>query len=458
MNRLMLPAAAVAAAAAIVTAGCASAGASGPGSLDGAAAIVPANAVAFVAASTDLSSSEWHGVGKQFMTQFKSLAPALGGEIDVAVLPSKDIVGFTQPQDSAKLTALATKQGAQTRVIGGWTAIAKTGAALDTVSSATSHLADNNLFVEAMSRLPSGALVRAYANAQEAQTLLSSIPGQLETSMAPAGVHYRVVKSSQSLSRVAVGTTGFRWVAAALTSTSDGLKLEAFARTGGLTATSAPRYIVHPTAPYASVLVDEIPSGVLAVVDLQVSSGMFENMGTLPAPLVKFFGVKNATSLPNQLDTLLGGETAIYVKPSLPIPEVTLVTQPTDTVAASQALDAILAELPSKSMFSGVKLYRKTMGGQFVVSTTQQGLSDFSGGTGPRLSADPSFLAAKAQSGMGATTTGFVYANVKDALPLLSLAGVKLPAGLPSFGTFMAYGGQTDTESSLTAFLGVSTS
>jgi hypothetical protein len=57
---------------------------------------------------------------------------------------------------------------------------------------------------------------------------------------------------------------------------------------------------------------------------------------------------------------------------------------------------------------------------------------------------------------MGATTTGFAYAKVKDALPLLALAGVKLPAGLPSFGTFLAYGGLTDTEASLTAFLGVS--
>jgi hypothetical protein len=456
MNRLISPAAAVAAAAAIVTAGCASAGASGPGSLDGAAAIVPANAVAFVAASTDLGSSQWHGVGKQFMTKFKNLAPALGGELDVAVLPSKEIVGFTQPQDSAKLAALAKKYGMQTRLIGGWTAVAKTGAALDAVASATSHLVDNNLFTEAMNRLPSGALVRAYANGAEAQTLIASIPGQLETSIAPAGAHYRVIKKKQQLSRVTVGTTDFRWVAASVTSTSDGLKLEAFMRTGGLTAASAPRYIVHPTAPYASALVDEIPSGALAVVDFKVSGGMFENLGALPAPLAKFLGAKNAAALPNQLDTLLGGETAIYVRPSL-LPEVTLVTNPTDTVAASQALDAILAELPSKSMLSGVKLYRKTMGGQFVVSTTQQGLADFSGG-GARLSADPSFLAAKAQSGMGDTTTGFVYANVKDALPLLELAGIKLPAGLPSFGTFMAYGGLTDTEASLTAFLGVSTS
>jgi hypothetical protein len=328
---------------------------------------------------------------------------------------------------------------------------------LDTVANAASHLVDNSLFTEAMNRLPSGALVRAYANGQEARTLIASIPGQLETSVAPAGVHYRVIKQGQRLTRVTVGTTDFRWVAAAVTSTSDGLKLEAFARTGGLTAAGAPRYIMHPAAPYASVLVDEIPSGALAVIDLKVTGGMFENLGALPAPLVKFFGAANAAALPNQLDTLLGGETAIYVRPSLPMPEVTLVTNPADTVAASQALDAILAELPAKSMFSGVKLYRKTMGGQFVVSTTQQGLVDFSGG-GARLSADPSFVAAKTQSGMGATTTGFVYANVKDALPLLTLAGVKLPTGLPSLGTFMAYGGLTSTEASLTAFLGVSTS
>jgi hypothetical protein len=424
MNRLISPAAAVAAAAAIVTAGCASAGASGPGSLDGAAAIAPANTVAFVAASTDLSSSQWHGIGKQFMTQFKSLAPAFGGELDVAVLPSKAIVGFTQPQDSSKLAALAKRYGVQTRVIGGWTAIAKTSTALDTVANATSHLADNNLFTEAMNRLPSDALVRAYANGQEAQTLIASIP-RLE----------------------AAGTTDVRWGAAALTSTSDGLKLEAFARTAAGTA----------TVPYASTLVDEIPSGALAAVDFLVSSGMFAHPGALPAPLAKFLGAANAAALPNQLGALLGGETAIYVRPSLPIPEVTLVTQPADTAAASQALDQILAELPSKSMFSGVKLYRKTVGGQFVVSTTQQGLADFSG-SGPRLSADPSFVAAETQSGMGATTTGFVYANVKDALPLLSLAGVKLPAGLPSLRTFMAYGGQTDSESSLTAFLGVATS
>jgi len=456
MSRLIVPAAAVAAAAAIVTAGCASAGASGPGSLDGAAAIAPANAVAFVAASADLGSSRWHGLGKRFLTQFQSLAPAFGHEIDVAVLPSKELVAFTQPQDAAKLAALATKHGAKTRAIGGWTAIAKTDAALDTVANATSHLADNAFFAEAMNRLPSAALVRAYANGQEAQQLLSSIPGALQTTNAPAHVHYRL-RSQKPTTRFNVATLNFRWVAADVTSTSDGLKVEAFTRANGLTAAGAPRYIVHPTPPYVPALLDEIPSGALAVVDFQVTQGTFENLRQLPEPLVTLFGAQNATALPLQLDTLLGGETAIYVRPSLPVPEVTLVTQPTDTASASSTLDALLAELPSTSRFSGLKLYRTTLGGQFVVSTTQRGLDDFRGG-GAKLSADPSFLAAKKQSGMGAATTGFIYANLKDALPLLALAGIELPAGLPSLGTFMAYGGQTSTESSLTAFLGVSAS
>jgi hypothetical protein len=439
-----------------VTAGCASAGASGPGSLDGAAAIAPANAVAFVAVSADLGSSRWHGLGKQFLTKFQSLAPAFGDEVDVAVLPGKQVVAFTQPKDAAKLATLATKHGAKTRVLGGWTAIAKTAAALDTVANATSHLADNALFAEAMNRLPSDALVRAYANGQEARQLLASIPGALETTFAPAHVRYRL--SNEPSARFNVATMNFHWVAAAVTSTSDGLKVEAFTRTAGLTAPGAPRYIVHPAPPYVPALVDEIPSGALAVLDFQVTPGTFENLDQLPAALTQFFGTQNANALPLQLDTLLGGETAIYVRPALPIPEVTLVTQPTDTATASTTLDTLLAELPSTSMFSGFKLYRTTIGGQFVVSTTQQGLDAFRGG-GAKLSADPSFLAAKKQSGMGdTTTTGFVYANVKAALPLLALAGVKIPAGLPSLGTFMAYGGQTATESSFTAFLGVTSS
>jgi len=59
------------------------------------------------------------------------------------------------------------------------------------------------------------------------------------------------------------------------------------------------------------------------------------------------------------------------------------------------------------------------------------------------------------QAGMGEDSTGFVYANVKDALPLLQLAGVKLPAGVSGVSTFFAYGDAATNESTFTAFLGV---
>ena len=283
MSRLMVPAAAVAAAAAIVTAGCASAGASGPGSLDGAAAIAPANAVAFVAASTDLGSSRWHGIGKRFMTQFQSLAPAFGTEIDVAVLPTKEVVAFTQPQDGAKLAALATKHGEKTRVIGGWTAIAKTDAALGTVANATAHLADSSVRrgdEPAAERRP-----RARVRERAGGTATDRVDPRRARDVTRTGSRALPLEHKNP-AKVNVATINFRWVAAAVTSTSDGLKVEVFTRTNGLTAAGAPRYIVHPTPPYVPALLDEIPSGALAVVDLQATQGMFENLQQLPAPLV----------------------------------------------------------------------------------------------------------------------------------------------------------------------------
>src|SRR5690349_19846624 len=97
------PIAALAAALAIFTAGCASAGATGPGSNDGAAQIVPANAVAFVAASAHVSSSAWHGLGafalKHANDWTAELQGVAGDEVDVAVLSGDKTVAFVRPTD-----------------------------------------------------------------------------------------------------------------------------------------------------------------------------------------------------------------------------------------------------------------------------------------------------------------------------------------------------------------------
>src|SRR5437867_11366353 len=121
---------------AIATAGCASAGAGGPGAAKGAATVVPANAVGFVAASTDLSAAAWHGLGEVVLKQVpawsKELAPVVGDEVDVAVLPGDKAVAFVQPTDESKLAALATANGAKVRKIGDWTAVAHDAKTLDT--------------------------------------------------------------------------------------------------------------------------------------------------------------------------------------------------------------------------------------------------------------------------------------------------------------------------------------
>ena len=88
--------------------------------------------------------------------------------------------------------------------LGDWTAVARDDATLDMVANAKTHLADNARFVEAMGRLPGGALVRAYANGDAGGTLLASIPGQLESRLIPQGARYRLRPDRPGL-RTAVG-------------------------------------------------------------------------------------------------------------------------------------------------------------------------------------------------------------------------------------------------------------
>lgn len=453
MSRCVIPAAAVAAAATILTAGCASAGASGPGALDGAAALVPANVVSFVAASTDLTSSEWDGLAKPFLQDVQEYQPALGGEVDIAELPGKQVVFLTQPSDAQKLDALAAKKGEQTRKIGDWTAVAKTSVALDTVANATTHLASSAAFTAAMAKLPDKALIRAYANGDTAADLLFAIPGAMQSTSAPGGIPFRQGKSRQ-VGGQNVAMTAIDWLSAAVTSESGGLRTQAFVKTGGLIAPGPPRFIVRPMTPYRSSLVDEIPSGALFVADFQAPPAMFEWNG-VPKPLQQLLGTKLKTILATELDQIFGGETAVFVTPGAPIPTITIVTQPpTDTVSAAQALDTILKAVPDSSPLHGMKLAQATIGGQFVISTSQAGIDAFRGG-GAKLSNDSTFNDAAKQAGMGVDSTGFVYANAKDALPLLELAGVKVPAGLPNLTTFFAYGGAAKDESTFSAFLGV---
>ena len=505
--RVMISAAAVAAATVLTAAGCGGAGGA-PGSgagLGAGASVVPANTVAFVALDTDVSSGQWQAVDQllqkfpahdQLLTQLQKsfeqktslswnddVKPALGSELDVAVLPGASasdkpqLVVLTQPADASKFSALLAKLkagsngGGYSRQIGGWTVASDTTAALDAVQSATATLAADNTYQDANAHLAGDSLARAYANGTEAQQLLGSLPGQSQvTQTTPTNRRARLGNATGP----AVAPQSFQWGAADVVAVDGGLKVEAFARSAAPVAAILQQSTdaQTPIQPYTAHLVDEIPAGALFVADFQVAQGEFElsDPAKLPKPIQQL--LQAAPQLSGQLDSILGGETAIYVRPSLPVPEVTLVTQPADTQAAVDALDSIVAALkaaapgatgPLGALLANVQVYHALLGGELVVSTSQQGIDDFRS-AGPRLSADPVFTGAMQAADVPQQTTGFVYVNLEATLPLVegiaALAGVTLPpalqgSGLKPLQTLTAFADRTRDESSFTVFLAV---
>ena len=347
-------------------------------------------------------------------------------------------MALVQPADAAKLDALLEKIGAasgKTYVsaqVGGWTAVAGTQAALDAVTGATTHLSDSNTYQDATAKLSGDALASVYANGTEAQQLLGSLGKTLPSASSGAQV---------------------QWVSADVVAVSNGLKVDGFVRTQGGAA---------PAQPYASALVSKIPSGALAVADFN---------GTTAAAAAAKATAKGPLAT---LGATLGGETALYLSPGDPIPSVTLVTQPADPQAAADALDKAIAGLGSAAgsgtgassgldlgaILANIHLYHAIDGGTLIASTSQQAIADFQGG-GQKLADDGTFKDATSAASMPAETNGFVYVNLKDALPLVEglvgMMGTTLPAGiqgnLAPLNTATAYATASGDEASFTVFV-----
>jgi Protein of unknown function (DUF3352) len=431
--------------------------------LGGGATVAPGDTVAFVAIDSNLGSAQWQALDgllaklspnddlvaklQQSFEQKTGLSwtgdvrPALGPEVDVAVLPGASdgkpqVVLLTRPADQEKLDALLprlARSGGPAPVsaqVSGWTAVSESRAALDAVSAATARLAGDALYREASAKLPSEALATAYANGAAARQLVSALGGS------PAGAGGHVV-----------------WAAADAVASGGGLRVDGFVRRD-----------VTGREPYAPALVDRIPSGALLVADFQAeqdaSSGPVPS-SPLGSALLQFRGT-------------LGGETALYVTPGSPLPAVTLVTNPSDPAAVLPALENVLAAAGSAaagataggldlgSLLGAIQLSSEQVGSELVVSTSRQAIDAFTG-SGAKLVDDAAFNEAQTASGMPARTTGFVYANLGAALPaiqgLLTLAGGSSATGgldLSTLRTFTAYGsGESGGVSEFTVFLEV---
>lgn len=468
-------------------AGCGGSGGGATGGADG-ASVAPASAAVFVNIDTDLSSDQWQTVDslldkfpakdrllsevrKSFERDAKvswknDVKPALGDEIDVVFLnvdAGAKVVALMQPGDEGKFDTLVRKLNASedpgnemvTGEFQDWKVIADKRADIDAYKRAASgsKLADDADFQDAMDALDDEALVKVYLDTPQLVRKLSAMAPALDASKTTA----------KTLAKL--GPAG-----AELAAHDDGVELSGrLALTGKL-----------PTSDYRARFVEDVPAGALLYLSFRnrsASANLRSQLGPALQAMPQLAPVFGAVT---KLLPLFANENALYVLPGFPIPEVTLLTQPKSPARGTAAITRLIASLrpllgpvpvrstsldgvPAKEIPLGrVSLFYGAVGPRVFLSTSRRVVSEL-GSNGQKLADDATFKEAMDTAGMPSTTAGFLYVNLKDAIPLAEslaqLGGVQLPPDIDTnirhLRTFLAFGSAKAREARFTAFLGV---
>lgn len=456
---------------AILAAGCGGAG--GSSTSDG-AGLVPGDALAYVAVNTDLGSGQLKSarsvidkfpIKDKVLAQIRSalakqgvdldaLKTSMGPELDLAVLKvngTTSVVGLTQPKDEKAFEAQLAKGNPAPvhATIAGWTVFSDKQAALDAVRNRKANLADDAGYQAALKTVPgvADAVATAYLSSAGAQTAGGSL-------------------GSASGSPGTFGSLGgdTTWAAAALTSQDGAFKLAVHAKTK-----------TGSTAPSGAGLADEIPSGsIVAFSATGGGRGIPASFRRQLAPLSQQLGV----DLQSLVDALSGPVIA-YVRPGVPIPEVTVAAEPDHPEDAVKAIGGLLAKFArgaakpvptqvdggtlNKLDLGSIALYYGVSGGKLVVTDSANALAELKGSVG-RLSGDGVFKDAKDAAGMADNGQGFLFVDLKDAVPALEgfaqLANQKIPpnvdANLKPLRSLLVFGSRDGDVQSLVAYLATS--
>jgi hypothetical protein len=410
----------------------------GGGSVPSGADYIPGTAKGFIAAATDTTGDQWktadgllkkfpgrkqliamieQGLAKQKLDYETDIKPALGPETDVGILTFQGSTGnaliAAQPADESKFTVLLGKVASNdkskplTKKVGDWTLASDTQAALDAGASAHNgtSLADNATFKEAMGDLPDSALVKLWFDGAALTGLATKRTGGTGT----------VPGFGRLLS-----------LAASLSAESDGVSLR--------TAVKSTQAL--PVKNYSSKLVDEVPAGALAYLSVSGLDKAINGLANIPAVKTQLASIEKqlGVTLP-ELASLFAGEAAFYVRPGVPLPEVTLVLKQADEAAARTLADKIFLRLAPgiggqivSTTVAGVpvkqirtqqfSIYYAIFNGELVVTDSTTGISGLKD-TGSKLSDDSLFKDAKSAAGMPDSNAGFLYVNLKDTIPII---------------------------------------
>jgi hypothetical protein len=455
----------------LLAAGCG--GATNAGSGGSGARLVSPNALAFISVDSDLGSSQWKQIdtlskkfpGRDLLLQkfdhelakngvdFKNdVKPALGPEFDFAFVPgatAKDVavVGLTKPDDAGKFKDLVKKLDASKtsgkpsvyREVDGWYVIGETQAQIDrALKSGDKSLSDEPAYNDALGTLPSDALAKAYVNGAQLAKLV-----------------HEYAQRSKGLAATTAGLDHLDFVSAALSAESDGLRMH-----GALQGSGAGD--LAGSGDYASKLIDEVPSDALAFLTFRTAQGIGSALQSAEAPLEYALGVSV-----DELLQLFANETALYVRPGALIPEITLLLQPKNTDTALATLDKLATRI---ARATGGTLKRRTQrtidfgqfavhygakGDKVVVTSAPGGVAQV-GNSSEKLTDSADFKEAKSAAGLPDSNGGYVYLDLKDAIPLIEgfagIAGSNLPSTvtenlrpLRSFLAWSAGSGDTRT-------------
>ena len=357
--------------------------------------IVPAGATAYVEVDASLDSGQWRNV-QSLLDRFPSrpqlldklneqlqkkqlsweddVDPALGDVVAAVWLGSpkaiKDVVVLTQPDDAAKLQSLVVeleRAEGETYVVSevdGWTVIAEEQSAIDAFKSGSGSLADDDAFESALQQLPAERIALAW------------VRGEVLAKQAP---------------QLKLG-----WLAAALEARDDGAAATIVTKLADAGAGKS----------YDSALVDRAPADALAFASfdgetLHEAASSLGGLEVLGLPLDDLFSE-------------IQGEGAIWVRPALGVPEVTLVLDVDDAARARTAVAAILRKVP-------LEFHVGVVDGTLVATTASSPEAALRGGDTLGDSSD--FREAAEVAGMPDMTAGFLYVNVGNIVPLLGLAG-----------------------------------
>ena len=381
----------VAALGAVALAGC------GGDDTSGASAIglAPADAVGYVELDSSLDSAQWQSV-QALLDRFPSkpqlvaeldkqlseeqlqwerdVDPALGESVAAIWLgkTEDDVVFATQPDDDAKFRALVEKiaeQSDEEYVIGeadGWTVVAEQQSTIDALKSGDGELADNDAYQAALDELPDERLAFGWVSER---ALPDNFP-KLQ----------------------------FQWLAGAIE-----------ARDDGPAATFVERANTDASVNYTSRRIDEAPADALAFLSFDTKSLRAQTSAL--TPLANLLGVRV-----DQLVADIEGEGAFWILPGAGLPELTLVLTTSSPARTKQQLEELLEGAPLPIRIAVVD-------DQVVATTASSPTKALERAQGGTLADDEDFREAKSVAGMPDETGGFLYLDVADALPLLTLAG-----------------------------------